>query len=111
MTSKPKQYELLSYITGDGLIAIKSSTKWYGRRKMINPAFHHKLLDQYIEIFDKNSIELTQQLETCADGMTVVDAYFWTARSTLAIILETVLDTKFNPDNIDHATYVHNVLE
>ncbi|KAL9880783.1 cytochrome P450 4d2-like [Glossina fuscipes fuscipes] len=109
--SKPKQYELLSYITGDGLIANKSSTKWYGRHKIITPAFHYKLLNQYIEIFDKNSIELTQQLETYADGRTVLDAYFWTARSTLAIILETVLDTKYNPDNIDHATYVHNILE
>uniref|UniRef100_A0A1A9W2A0 Cytochrome P450 n=1 Tax=Glossina brevipalpis TaxID=37001 RepID=A0A1A9W2A0_9MUSC len=111
VTSKPKQYELFAYITGNGLIANRSGTKSHARRKIISPTFHPRLLDQYIQIFDEISIELIQQLERYADGRTVVDAFFWTSRSTLATILETALDTKFNSDNINHATYMNNVLE
>lgn len=29
--------------------------KWLGRRRAITPAFHFKILEQFVEVFDKNS--------------------------------------------------------
>lgn len=29
--------------------------KWLGRRKTITPAFHFKILEQFVEVFDRNS--------------------------------------------------------
>lgn len=29
--------------------------KWQGRRRAITPAFHFKILEQFVEVFDRNS--------------------------------------------------------
>lgn len=37
--------------------------KWFKRRKILTPAFHFKILDQYIEIFDRQSNIFIENLE------------------------------------------------
>lgn len=37
--------------------------KWFSRRKAITPAFHFKILDDFMETFDKNSSILVDELK------------------------------------------------
>lgn len=39
-----------------------SGKKWYGRRKILTPAFHFKILEQFISVFDKHSDILVSKL-------------------------------------------------
>jgi cytochrome P450 family 4 len=47
---------------GDGLLTSKTA-KWFARRKIITPAFHFKILDQFYEIFDRQSSTLVKILD------------------------------------------------
>lgn len=39
-----------------------TGAKWMGRRKAITPAFHFKILEDFIEVFDRNSSILVKIL-------------------------------------------------
>lgn len=47
-----------------------SGRKWHSHRKAITPAFHFKILDQYVEIFDQQSNTLVEKLSV-SDTKTV----------------------------------------
>lgn len=59
---KSQEYEFLIDWLGTGLL-ISSGSKWFSRRKIITPAFHFKILDQFIEVFDKHSSLFVNNLE------------------------------------------------
>lgn len=52
--NKSNMYEPLHCWLKNGLLTSKAK-QWHQRRKIITPAFHFKILEQYIEIFDKQS--------------------------------------------------------
>lgn len=79
--TKSMEYSLLRNWLGDGLLLstgtylfhkifvtyeILSTSfagkKWLGRRKTITPAFHFKILEQFVEVFDRNSATFVQIL-------------------------------------------------
>lgn len=41
---------------------------WHGRRKLIQPTFHHKILHSFIETFQNQSIVLTNEIASNIDG-------------------------------------------
>lgn len=65
--SKTDLYDFLVPWLGDGLLLSKNK-KWHSRRKIITPAFHFKILEQFIEIFDNQSHILIQKLQSKANG-------------------------------------------
>lgn len=38
--------------------------KWHERRKIITPAFHFKILEQFVEIFDRIGNTVVEKLKT-----------------------------------------------
>lgn len=48
---KSQDYSFLHNWLGDGLLVSKGD-KWRRRRKIITPAFHFKVLEQFIEVFN-----------------------------------------------------------
>lgn len=40
-----------------------SGKKWHDRRKAITPAFHFKILDQFIEVFDRLGTKMVEKLQ------------------------------------------------
>ncbi|KAJ8929253.1 hypothetical protein NQ314_018077, partial [Rhamnusium bicolor] len=59
--------------------------KWRNRRKMITPAFHRSILEQYIDCFDVNGRILIEQLEKELDKDSV-DIYPYISLYTLDVI-------------------------
>lgn len=62
LIDKAGEYDFLLDWIGTGLLT-STGKKWFKRRKVITPAFHFKILDQFIEIFDKHSSIFIQNLK------------------------------------------------
>ena len=70
LLKKHIMYSLLEPWLGTGLL-LSSGKKWHDRRKILTPAFHFKILEQFIEVFDKQSSILVDQMAQFADGQLV----------------------------------------
>jgi cytochrome P450 family 4 len=62
LLTKTNEYDVAQEIFGEGLI-FSTDKKWFTRRRLITPAFHFKILDQFVEVFDRNSKILVNQLK------------------------------------------------
>ncbi|KNC25621.1 Cytochrome P450 4d1 [Lucilia cuprina] len=51
---KSQEYDFLKNWLCEGLL-ISKPTKWFKRRRILTPAFHFKILEQFIEVFDRNA--------------------------------------------------------
>ena len=51
---KSMEYDFLQNWLCEGLL-ISRPPKWFKRRKMLTAAFHFQILEQFIEVFDRNS--------------------------------------------------------
>jgi cytochrome P450 family 4 len=60
--SKSNSYNFLSKYLGDGLL-FSTNQKWFNRRRIITPTFHFKILEQFFEVFVKQSQMLVEQIE------------------------------------------------
>ncbi|CAG2181734.1 unnamed protein product [Oppiella nova] len=58
---KSEQYMFLLDWLGEGLLT-STGAKWKGRRKLLTPAFHFKILDDFIPIMCEQSDILVQKL-------------------------------------------------
>ncbi|XP_017787227.1 PREDICTED: cytochrome P450 4d2-like [Nicrophorus vespilloides] len=79
---------------GDGLL-ISSGDKWRSRRKILTPAFHYKILEDFIEVFESRGKFLVDNLlkassEDCVNVHTIVSLY------TLDVICDTAMGTAVN---------------
>lgn len=71
-TIKNNLYDILERWLSTGLL-ISNGKKWFARRKAITPTFHFKILDEFVEVFDKNSAILADKLKSKADGKTTIN--------------------------------------
>lgn len=101
--TKSSEYDAVKNWLGDGLIMSKGTykrtvissgnliitcflgNKWMSRRKVLTPAFHFKVLDQFIEVFDRNSNILVEILGKCQET-DAVDIYPLITMAALDII-------------------------
>uniref|UniRef100_A0A182W6H9 Cytochrome P450 n=1 Tax=Anopheles minimus TaxID=112268 RepID=A0A182W6H9_9DIPT len=61
-TKKSYQYDFLEPWLGTGLL-LSFGEKWFQRRKIITPSFHFKILDQFMDVFNKEADTLVTKLE------------------------------------------------
>jgi cytochrome P450 family 4 len=54
LIEKSDEYDFIAHWLGTGLL-ISNGQKWFTRRKVITPTFHFKILEQFVEVFDKHS--------------------------------------------------------
>lgn len=59
---KSNFYDFFNKWLGTGLLT-SGSRKWHERRKIITPAFHFKILEEFVEIFDKHGKILVEKLK------------------------------------------------
>lgn len=62
LIDKANEYDMLKNWLGSGLI-ISSGKKWHQRRKIITPAFHFKILEQFVDIMEKHGRTFIEKLK------------------------------------------------
>ncbi|XP_049765138.1 cytochrome P450 4C1-like [Schistocerca cancellata] len=107
LITKAHIYTFLQPWLGDGLL-MSTGAKWHSRRKMITPAFHFKILDNFIEVFAEKSEILIDILKTKADGKPF-DIYPYITRCALDIICETAMGTSVDAQRGSQSAYVSAV--
>lgn len=82
---KNKLYLMLDGWLGSGLL-LSSGKTWQTMRKIITPTFHFKILEQFIEVFDRQTDVFIRKLESLADGKQVVNIFEPVGLLTMDII-------------------------
>lgn len=62
LITKSDEYEFLKPWLNTGLLT-STDQKWISRRKIITPAFHFKILEDFVETFDRQTTILVRKLQ------------------------------------------------
>ncbi|CAD7087170.1 unnamed protein product [Hermetia illucens] len=107
--TKSSLYDFLDLWLGDGLL-LSTGSKWHSRRKIITPAFHFKILEDFVEIFDRQSKILAKKLVKHADGKEF-NIYPYVTLAALDVVCETAMGTKIDAQTDPDCEYVRAVAE
>ena len=83
LIDKSDAYDFLVPWLGDGLL-LASGDKWKRNRRLLTPAFHFQILDDFFHAFNRNADILCDQLEAGIESE--VDVYPFVKKCTLDII-------------------------
>ncbi|XP_076242843.1 cytochrome P450 4C1 [Calliopsis andreniformis] len=90
-TQKSLVYDLLIPWFGTGLLT-SAGRKWQARRKILTPAFHFNVLQQFVEIFIEEAEQMVKGLKD-EGGAVVKDLVPFVSSHTLNVICETAMGT------------------
>ncbi|KAJ3648474.1 hypothetical protein Zmor_020275 [Zophobas morio] len=103
-------YKILHKWLKFGLLT-SSGTKWQTRRKILTPAFHFSLLQQFVSVFNNQAEKLVEILkEECNKSCVEVNSLI--AQFTLKTISETAMGTKLEFKNKKDQAYkkaIHDI--
>merc|ERR1712071_606672 len=103
---KGVDYNYLRYLLGDGLI-LSTGDKWKQRRRLITPAFHFQILENFLPFFNQQSAILCDQIENrMVEAKTEMDLFPLFIRCTLDIICGAAMGTIVNAQTQD-TEYLH----
>lgn len=95
-TDKSELYTFLHPFLGTGLLNSNGS-KWQHRRKILTPAFHFNILQQFASVFNERSAELVNEIDgRIAEGAPTLDISTVICRFTLNVICETAMGVKLD---------------
>ncbi|GFQ78084.1 cytochrome P450 4V2 [Trichonephila clavata] len=109
LIDKSKEYELLSPWLGTGLLT-STGKKWRRRRKLLTPAFHFSILDEFIPVFQEQSSILVSKLQYLVHEPWVDVVPLMTA-CTLDIICQTAMGVNIDAQGGRNTEYVRAVHE
>ncbi|XP_055525080.1 cytochrome P450 4c3-like isoform X2 [Wyeomyia smithii] len=105
LVEKSADYEFLKPWLGNGLLTSPGSV-WHPRRKALTPAFHFKILSDFVQIFHRQSLifaeKLAEKLDS-ADGFNIVPMATLCA---LDIFCETAIGFSIHAQNNSDSDYV-----
>nr|AKD43164.1 Cyp4d1-RA [Drosophila melanogaster] len=107
---KAGEYKALEPWLKEGLL-VSRGRKWHKRRKIITPAFHFKILDQFVEVFEKGSRDLLRNMEQdrLNHGESGFSLYDWINLCTMDTICETAMGVSINAQSNADSEYVQAV--
>ncbi|KAE8752498.1 Cytochrome P450 CYP4 [Frankliniella occidentalis] len=99
---KAELYALLHPWIGEGLLT-STGKKWHTRRKLLTPTFHFRILDQFVEVFNRCGELFVKKL---LEQKEAVNVHELITLCTLDIICETAMGTKVEAQNDATSSYV-----
>nr|QST15034.1 CYP4C34-like protein 2 [Diaphanosoma celebensis] len=110
LITKCREYQFLEPWLNTGLLT-STGTKWHSRRKMLTPAFHFKILEDFIEVFNEQSKVFVQKLEEASDrfGDGGFNVFPYVTRCTLDVICDTAMGRHVDAQNKNDSDYVRAV--
>nr|QST15032.1 CYP4C33-like protein 3 [Diaphanosoma celebensis] len=108
LIDKSREYNFLHPWLNTGLLT-STGSKWQERRKILTPAFHFKILEDFVHIFNEQSRVLVGKLREEAAKGEDLDVYPFVTRCTLDIICESAMGKKINAQNESESEYVKAV--
>ncbi|XP_055606346.1 cytochrome P450 4d2-like [Uranotaenia lowii] len=102
-------YEFMKPWLNEGLITAIGK-KWAQRRRIITPAFHFKILEEFLGIFDQRTTDLVQKLKE-QEGKGDFNLYEYVTLCTLDIIAESAMGVKVEAQANPNSPYVRAVKE
>ncbi|XP_025266600.1 cytochrome P450 4C1-like [Camponotus floridanus] len=109
---KSRLYNILHPWFGTGLLT-STGVKWQTRRKMLTPAFHFNILNQFVDIFIKEGDCMTKSLKDVG-GTVVKDLLPFISEYTLNAICETAMGVsleKFGEFQHQYRNAIHEIIE
>ncbi|CAG9854205.1 unnamed protein product [Phyllotreta striolata] len=106
-TVKGDQYLFFRNWIGDGIF-ISSGKKWKARRRMLTPAFHFTILENFVDIFESCGDVLLKNLEPY-EGRESFDINKLITLYALDVICESSMGTKLNAQMNGENQYVKAV--
>ena len=94
----------------EGLL-ISKGRKWFQRRKVITPTFHFKILEQFVEVFDRQSNTFVKILQKKAENGQTFDIFPLVTLCALDVICETAMGTTKNTQIDSDCDYIKAVKE
>ncbi|XP_069959762.1 cytochrome P450 4C1 isoform X2 [Cherax quadricarinatus] len=104
---KSWDYELLHPWLGLSLLT-STGSHWQTRRKLLTPAFHFKILEQFVDVFNKQSSKLVSILQKKADGKPF-DIFDDITLCVLDALCETAMGRSINAQDDRNSEYVQAV--
>uniref|UniRef100_A0A1A9WU68 Cytochrome P450 n=1 Tax=Glossina brevipalpis TaxID=37001 RepID=A0A1A9WU68_9MUSC len=101
---KSRDYDYLQPWLGTGLLT-SFGRKWHSRRKILTPAFHFKILDDFIDVFNEQSLILTRKLEHEV-GSEAFNIFPYVTLCTLDIVCETAMGRSICAQSNSESEYV-----
>nr|WCC58135.1 cytochrome P450 [Pharsalia antennata] len=92
--TKGALYNVMSNWLGNGLL-LSQGKKWRNRRKILTPAFHFSILQDFVNIFNKETEDLVKKLEKHCDEP-YIDVVEPITEFTLCSIIETSMGIHLN---------------
>ncbi|XP_046382306.1 uncharacterized protein LOC124153250 [Ischnura elegans] len=98
-------YDLLRPWLGNGLLTSKGE-KWFSHRKFLTPAFHFKILEEFVPMFVDRSAELARKLAAKAESGEPFDVVPVISQCTLEVICESAMGIKLDREKKEQRDYI-----